>query len=326
MTDERTTTAGGSSESLLTVLVALVANVLIAIAKTIAAMLTGSASMVAESAHSWADSGNEVLLLVAERRSRKPADARRPLGYGKDAYIWSMFAAFGLFAVGAAVSITHGITELLDPEPASDYVIAYVVLAISFVLEGVSFTRAYLQTRRSARARGVSTLARVLHHSDPTLRAVFAEDAAALIGLLIAGAGVGLHQATGSPVPDAIGSILVGVLLGVVAIILIARNRDFLLGESVDLPTRDAVLAGLLANEGIERVTSLRIQYLGPGTVSVVAAVDLAGNAPEDDVAYTLRRLEQEIAANPHVGLAVLTLSAPDEPSVHPGDPVVPQL
>ncbi|QAY74784.1 cation diffusion facilitator family transporter [Agromyces protaetiae] len=317
--DEASKPGEAAPESLLTVIVALVANALIAIAKSVAAMLTGSASMVAESSHSWADTGNEVLLVFADRRSRRPPDPGHPLGYGKDAYIWSMFAAFGLFAVGSAVSVQHGIQELFDPEPAGDYVIAYVVLAISFVLEGVSFTRAYAQARRGARERRISTFERVLEHSDPTLRAVFAEDAAALAGLVLAFLGVFLHQVTGSPVYDAIGSILVGVLLGVVAIVLIARNRAFLLGQTVDAATRDAALRELLGRDEIDRVTALYIEFIGPGTVALIASVDLAGDDREAHIAVELRRLEQEIMADPRVGRAVLTLSAPDEPSIAPG-------
>src|SRR3954454_18706277 len=126
-------------ESVLTVVVAFVANILIAVAMSLAAAITGSASMLAEAAHSWADTGNEVFLLIAQRRAAKPADPTHPLGYGREIYVWSLFAAIGLFAVGAGVSITHGITELAHPEPASDFGVAYVVLAVSFALEGTSF-------------------------------------------------------------------------------------------------------------------------------------------------------------------------------------------
>ncbi|WP_205649392.1 cation diffusion facilitator family transporter [Agromyces sp. LHK192] len=322
MTDDDTKadapSTDASGESLATVLIALAANALIAIAKSVAAWLTGSASMLAEAAHSWADTGNEVLLVIAERRSARPADRRHPFGYGKDAYVWSMFAAFGLFTVGAVVSIQHGISELVDPEPASDYVIAYVVLGISFVLEGVSFTRALRQARGDARRRRVGTLSHVVSSSNPTLRAVFAEDAAALVGLVIAFTGVLLHQVTGSPVPDAIGSILVGVVLAIVAVVLIARNRAFLIGEAVDDAVRDEVLGRLLALPDIDRVTQLHLEYVGPGRVLLIAAVDLAGDEPERHVAEELRRLERAIARDDHVGAAVLTLSAPDEEALTP--------
>ena len=131
-------------------MVAFGANVLIAVAKSIAAVLTGSASLLAEAAHSWADSGNEVFLLVANRRSARVPDDAHPLGFGREAYVWSLLAAVGLFVAGAAISITHGIQELITPEPATDFVVGYVVLALSFVLEGISFLRSVRQAKPSA--------------------------------------------------------------------------------------------------------------------------------------------------------------------------------
>jgi len=301
----------------ITVIIAFGANLLVAIGKTIAALLTGSASMVAESAHSWADTGNEVFLLIAERRSKRKPDARHPLGYGKDAYIWSMFAAFGLFTAGAVVSIQHGIQELIDPEPADNYAIAYIVLAGSFLLEGVSFVQAFRQSRDDARRRNRSVLRQVLTGSNPTVRAVFFEDAAALAGLALAFLGVLLHQLTGSPIFDAAGSIAVGVLLGVVAIILINRNRQFLLGQAVDDDIRELAIERLKALPEIERITYLHLEYIGPERLYLVAAVDLVGNSREDDIALTLRRLENEIESSvEYLAEVVLTLSAKDEASI----------
>ena len=302
---------------MITVIIAFGANLLVAIGKTIAALLTGSASMVAESAHSWADTGNEVFLLIAERRSKRKPDARHPLGYGKDAYIWSMFAAFGLFTAGAVVSIQHGIQELIDPEPADNYAIAYIVLAGSFLLEGVSFVQAFRQSRDDARRRNRSVLRQVLTGSNPTVRAVFFEDAAALAGLALAFLGVLLHQLTGSPIFDAAGSIAVGVLLGVVAIILINRNRQFLLGQAVDDDIRELAIERLKALPEIERITYLHLEYIGPERLYLVAAVDLVGNSREDDIALTLRRLENEIESSvEYLAEVVLTLSAKDEASI----------
>ena len=313
--------SGGPGESFLTVVIAFVSNLLIAVAKTGAAMVTGSASLVAEAAHSWADTGNEILLLIAERRAHRPRDSRHPQGYGREAYIWSMFAAFGLFAVGAAVSVQHGITELLSPEPATDYGIAYAVLAIAAVLEGISFVRSYQQAKRGAVKRRIGLLRQVFRTSDPTLRAVFAEDAAALIGLAIAFVGVLLHQVTGSATFDAIGSILVGVLLGVVAIVLINQNRRFLLGQAVDDAVQQRVLRDLLAHSNIERVTYLHVEYTGPVQLFLVAAVDFAGDDAESSVAVALRQLENELERDPRITEAVLTLSAPGDTDLVPDAP-----
>lgn len=307
-------------ESLLTVVVAFSANLLIAIAKTVAAGLTGSASMVAEASHSWADTGNEVFLLVAERRSGRRRDARHPMGYGKEAYVWSMFAAFGLFTAGAVVSISHGISELRNPEPATDYLIAYVVLGISFVLEGISFIQAFRQTRAKAGRFRRRHLSYVLTTSNPTLRAVFFEDAAALIGLLIAFGGISLHQLTGSPTPDAVGSILVGVLLGAIAVVLINRNRRFLVGQVVQPEIRNTALRLLLDSDDVERVTYLHLEYVGPERIYLVAAVDLTGDDVEHEVARRLRRIERALEAKPVIEEAVLTLATPEDESLTPDD------
>jgi cation diffusion facilitator family transporter len=308
----------GASESLTTVLVAFGANVVIAVAKSAAAIATGSASLVAEAAHSWADSGNEVFLLIANRRGGRPPDRAHPFGHGREAYVWSLFAAIGLFVAGAAVSVTRGVQELIHPEPAERFLIGYIVLAVSFVLEGISFLQSVRQARSEAEPLQRDVIEHVMVTSDPTLRAVFAEDSAALTGLVIAAAGLAAHQLTGSSVPDAAGSILVGVLLGSVAVVLINRNRRFLVGEEADPRVRSAAIRALLAQPEVARVTYLRLEVVGPRMVFVVGDVDLAGDDTESHVAVQLRALEAKISASPAVAAAVLSLSAPDEPPLAP--------
>ena len=306
----------GRSESVVTVLVAFAANTLIAVAKTAAAVVTGSASLVAEAAHSWADSGNQVFLMIANRRAGRPSDSAHPLGHGREAYVWSLFAALGVFLAGAAVSITHGVQELITPQPASNFVVGYVVLAVSFVLEGTSFLRSMRQAKPEAASLHRDLIEHVLATSDPTLRAVFAEDSAALIGLVIAAAGLGLHQVTGSPTPDAVGSILVGLVLAAVAVALINCNRRFLIGEEADPRVRAAALQALLDEPEVARVTYLRLEFVGPRMVSVVGDVDLTGDDTESHLAVRLRALEAKISASPAVAGALLSLSAPDEPTL----------
>ena len=227
-----------------------------------------------------------------------------------------MFAAIGLFAVGAGVSITHGVQELISPEPAENFVIAYVVLGVSFVLEGVSFFQANRQLRAAADLIDRDVWTHLMRTSDPTVRAVFLEDAAALIGILIAAVGIAAHQITGSTVPDAIASILVGVLLAVVSVLLIDRNRRFLVGEVADVKVWNAALAELAAQPEVERVTELRLSLVGAGKVFLSGAVDLVGNADERTAALQLAALERRLVKNPYVVLALISLSSPDDESL----------
>jgi cation diffusion facilitator family transporter len=309
------------SESLLTVIVAMLTNALVAVAKSVVAAITGSASMVAEAAHSWADTGNEVFLLVAERRADKPRDATHPFGYGREAYVWSMFAAFGLFGAGAVVSVWHGVTALSSGESETSYGWAYAVLGISFLLEGISFFQASRQTRAAARSRGLHSLWYIANTSNPTLRAVFFEDAAALVGLGLAGLGIFLHEVTGNAVWDAAGSIAVGVLLGVVAIFLIRRNHDFLVGQSVPQRIWRRAYDELVASPEVERLTFLHLEFVGPAKVFLVAAVDLVGNEDEASVAHRLTALGRRFEQEDLVERAMITLSSPDAPTLTPDTP-----
>jgi cation diffusion facilitator family transporter len=311
--------AGG--DSTLTVLVAFGANLVVALAKSFAAVVSGSASMTAEAAHSWADTGNEIFLLVANRRSVHERDDRRPLGYGREAYVWSLLAAVGLFVVGAAVSIWRGVTELLHGDGApEDYRLAYLVLAVAFVLEGTSLLQSLRQLRRDARTYESDVLEYAFETSDPTVRAVFAEDSAALVGIVIAFLGILLHQLTGDVVWDAIGSILVGGVLGVVAVILINRNRVFLTGEPGPPRLQQALRDKLASFPEVASVRFLRPEFIGPKQIFVIASVDLVGDAVESSIARTLRELEHRFEDDvPYVVEAVLTVSEPDGAGTPPG-------
>jgi cation diffusion facilitator family transporter len=304
-------------ESTFTVIIALIANGLLAAAKTGAGFLTGSASMMAEAAHSWADTGNEVFLLIAEKKGQKPRDEDHPRGYGRATYVWSLVAAFGLFSAGAVVSIWHGITELFAEPTSASFTVNYVILGIAFLLEGSSFFQASRQVHGASERWGMHPLRFVDNTSNPTLRAVFFEDFAALLGLVLAGAGIGLHQLTGQAYWDALGSLAVGVLLGFVAVYLMRRNMQYLLGAG-SAEMRARVLRGILAHPAIDRVSYLHVEYVGPSRLFVVAAVDLTGDDAEPDLARRLRDLEREIEDNDLIEDAVLTLSHPDEESLTP--------
>ena len=268
--------------------------------------------MLAEAAHSWADTGNQALLLIADRRSRRLPDAKHPLGYGREAYVWSLLAAVGLFVVGASVSVWHGIIGLINGGSGpGDYLVAYVVLAIVFALESTSLTQALRQLRAGASRYDRDLVEYALATSDPTVRAVFAEDGSALIGLVIAAVGIGLHQLTGYAIWDSIGSILVGILLGLIAVVLIDRNRRFLTGEPGFPELYNAVVAGITELPEVAAVGFVRLEFVGPRQLFLVASVDLVGDRPESHIAYSLRRLERELASNPHIVVAVLTIAEP---------------
>jgi len=253
-----------AGESATTVVVALAANLGIALAKLAAAIISGSSAMLAESFHALADTGNEVVLLVAQKQSQRPADEDHPLGHGRAAYFWALIAALGVFVTGALLSIRQGVLELLHPEATTSFTVAYVVLAISLLLEGISLLRAYRQLRKEAAELEREFTEHVRLSSDPIARAVFAEDAAAVSGNVIAGAGLALEQLTGSSVPDAVAAVLIGLILTYVALELARSNGDFLIGRSAPPEIEADVRKTILRQRGVTAITELVVTFLGP--------------------------------------------------------------
>ena len=260
-------------QSLRTVIFALAANIGTALAKLLAALFTRSSAMLAEAFHAFADSGNEVLLLIAERRSSRAPDAQHPLGHGRAAYFWALIASLGVFAVGAFLSIHQGIEGLVHPGRTTSFRVAYVILGISVCLDGASLLQSRRQLRNEARTLERTFIQHLSLSSDPIARAVFAEDAAALVGNTLAFTGIAVRQATGSAIPDGIAAILIGILLGVVAFQLAARNADSLLGGQATAALRDKVRELILAQPGILAVTELLVTFIGPRQAWVVARV-----------------------------------------------------
>ena len=312
--------APAHGESLTAVLVALVANALIAVAKSVAAAMSGSASMVAEAAHSWVDAGNEVFLLMAERSSRKPATALHPLGFGRGAWVWAMIAGFGLFTAGSVVSVMHGISAWRDAAhagPPESATLAYTVLAVAFVLEAVSFFQVRKEIRAAAAALRQAPWHFMLNTSQTTLRSVYLEDLTALAGIVVAAAALWLHQRTGNALYDAAGSIIVGLLLGVVALVLIVRNAQFLIGDPGTPAQREAVAQALHQQPDVQQVVQVHLEFVGPGRVVVVATVDLKGDLNEAALAARLRAIEADLTRHPNVALAVLRPATAAAAPVH---------
>jgi len=218
------------SDSMRTVVVALGSGLAVALAKAGAAVITGSTAMAAEAAHSLADSANDLSLFVAERRSSRPPDDQHPLGYGREAYFWALIAALGAFVAGAAFSLRDGIDELIHPSATSSFAVAYIVLVISTVLDLVSIRQSAGQMMRRARRYHREFLEESRVTSDPTLRAVFSEDAVSVSGDLIAFAALALNQITGSSIYQGVAAVLIALVLIRVSLRLIQRSHDFLVG------------------------------------------------------------------------------------------------
>jgi cation diffusion facilitator family transporter len=295
------------SESVGTVVVAGVANLAIAAAKLVAGLVSGSAAMLSEAAHSLADTTTEVLLFTALRRGSRAADDRHPFGYGKESWLWALLAALFTFVAGAGFSITHGVHTIRTGEHSGNYLISYAVLAVSFAIESVSLARAVRQVRGEA-ARWRTTPARFLRlTSDTAVKAVFLEDSAALIGLLLAGAGIGLSQLTGDELWDGLASIAIGLLLLAVALILARSNVSLLVGQAVPRRVRDAIEAELLALPTVERIETLLTMRLGPDDVLVAAKVDFADDATGADIEAAADEAEGRLAAA-HPGIRYVFL------------------
>ena len=264
-------------ESTGTVIVAGLANLAIAVAKAVAGVLSGSAAVLAEAAQSVADTLTEVLLFVALRRGSRPADEDHPFGHGKSAYLWALLAATGTLVLGAGFAVSQGIrTIMAGSQEQGHYTVAYVVLAISFVLEGTSLVRAVRQLRRGAAQYRVTVLRFLRRTPDTTVKAVTAEDSAALVGLVLAALGLGLTQLTGSPIPDGVASILIGVLLAVVAMLLVRTNVSLIVGQSPSARLRDGIREEIESLSDVTRVLEVMAMFLGPESLLVAARVDFA--------------------------------------------------
>ncbi|WP_121399291.1 cation diffusion facilitator family transporter [Micromonospora sp. M71_S20] len=285
------------TESVGTVVVAGAANLAIAVAKLVAGVISGSAAMLSEAVHSVADTTTEVLLYLALRRGARPADARHPFGYGKESYVWAFLAALFTFVAGAGFAITHGVTTILVHEHSGDYLITYVVLAVSFAIESVSLARAVRQVRAESR-RWRTTPRRFLHlTSDTPLKAVFLEDSAALIGLVLAAAGVALSQLTGDELWDGAASVLIGVLLLVVATVLAHSNISLLVGRAVPERLRGEISEELAGLPAVRRIDTLLTMQLGPSDVLVAAKVDFDDEASGATIEAAADQAERRLTA-----------------------------
>jgi len=299
------------NESTRTVWVALVAGLGVALAKAGAAVFTGSSAMAAEASHSLADTANDLFLLVAQLRSTHGRDDRHPLGYGREAYFWALIAALGVFVAGAAFSLREGIAELIHPGVTSSFTVAYVVLAISAVLDLVSFRQSAGQMIRQAHRYHRDLLDESRVTSDPTLRAVFVEDAVSVSGDVITLAALALNQITGSSIPQGVAAVLIGLVLIRTSLRLVKRSHDFLVGAwpltpaahgdgdadgSTTQPLTPAdeerVRAFLLAYPGVTAINEVLVTFIGPGRAWVIARLDIDDDLRAAQVKSLVRGIE----------------------------------
>jgi cation diffusion facilitator family transporter len=302
----------GQDESRGTAVLALVANLGVAVAKGVAAVLTGSAAMVAETFHSIADVANECLLLLGVHRSERPADPTHPRGYGRERYFWSLLAAIGIFLAGGLASVAEGIDALRNPRSLDHVGTALVVLAVSAVLEGASWLKARRQVHDEADDHQVEAQDLIDVTSDPTPVTVFLEDSAALWGLGLAAVGVLGHQLTGQPRWDAAAGIGVGLLLMWIAVRLVILNRRLLLSPSVQPAVLDHVTSVALAEAWVLDVTDTVVVYVGPGTVSVALDVEADTTLTAEELVLRLSELRQDLIDHAGVATVAITLVPAD--------------
>ena len=313
----------GDTESLGTVAIAIGTDLAMAIAKAVAAALTGSAGLFAETLHSFADTGNQLLLLKGLRGSRRRPDISHPFGYGAELFYWSLLAALGIFAVGGVLSVWEGIQRLLHPSDVQMGLVGVAVLGLGFLLDGTSWLASVRQLGREATARGVAFRQHLRSTTDTAVTAVFYEDSAALLVNAIALAGLGLHQLLGSPAPDAVAGVLIGLLLAAIGLRLAARNRALLTNRSESPVVLDRIHDLLAANPEVVEVGQVATVYLGPHQLMVAAEV-----RPLDAISGL--RLEQLLAelrgrvtaALPRAALVFLTpvVTVAQQPEPTPWD------
>jgi cation diffusion facilitator family transporter len=297
--------SGGESAG--TVIVAGLVNLGIALAKLVGGLISHSSAMLSEAAHSVADTVTEVFLFVALKRGEKPPDEKHPFGYGRETYFWAFIASLTTFLVGAGFSFFQGITTIIERKPEGDPTISYIVLAVSFVLEGISFLKAVRQVRGAARKWGIRPTAYLSRTTDTTVKAVTFEDAAALVGLVLAAVGLMLEQMTGDPLWDGVSAVAIGLLLLVVAFVLARANKSLLIGQSASPRIEQELKAEIEAMEHVDGVPLLLTSVIGPGKILVAAKVDFDDTSTVADIERIADEVEKRLVER-HEGVRYVFL------------------
>jgi cation diffusion facilitator family transporter len=274
---------------------ALIGNLLVAATKAVAAFWTGSSAMLSEALHSVVDSGNELLLLYGQHRAARPPDAAHPLGHGRELYFWSFIVALLIFAIGAGVSIYQGIAQLRHPTPIEDAWINYVVLAFALVFEGASWVFSVKQFRSAAARRRLGFYESFRRSKDPPSFMVLFEDSAALLGIGIAAAGTFMAAHFQQPEYDAIASLLIGLVLGTIALVLAQESKSLLIGESADTDLRDSIVRVAAQNPIVRRVNGLLTAQLAPDQILVALSLEFSDDVRVPELEERIVEIERAI-------------------------------
>lgn len=275
-------------------IVALGANLGIALAKFVAAAITGSSAMLTEGVHSLVDSTNQLLLMHGQRQAAKPADATHPGGYGRELYFWSFVVALLVFALGAGVSVYEGVIHVMEPEESVSPLIAYIVLGIAFALEGGSTLAAF---REFNAARGTQSWFGALKSTkDASTVIVLLENGAAMAGILVAAIGLGISQATGDPRWDGVASIVIGLLLGIVAVFLAREAKGLLIGEAAD-PALIAGVRSATTRPGVMGIGEIITIHNAPEQIVVALNVDFDNRLSAGEVERIVDSIERDLQA-----------------------------
>jgi len=278
------------------IIAALLANTGIAISKFIAFLVTGASSMLAEAIHSVADSGNQVLLLVGGKRAARAATPEHPFGYGRDRYIYAFIVAIVLFSVGGLFAVYEGVHKIREPEPLESWAWAIGVLVVAIALESFSLRTAIRETA-AVKSPDESYWAFIRHARGPELPVILLEDIGALTGLTLALFGVGIAAITGNGLYDGLGTLAIGILLVVIAIVLATETKSLLLGESATPEDQRKIVAALEGTPGVESIIHMRTMHLGPDEVLVAAKIAVGHDDTAQSIAATIDAAEERMRA-----------------------------
>ncbi|MFC4586483.1 cation diffusion facilitator family transporter [Sphaerisporangium corydalis] len=282
--------AGGGTKA---IIAALGANLAIAVAKFVAFLFTGSSSMLAESVHSLADSGNQALLLLGDRRSKRRENRKHPFGYGRERYFYAFVVAVVLFTIGAAFSLYEGVEKIMHPHNVESPIWAFAVLVFAIAAESFSFRTAIVESNA---IRGTTSWLNFIRRAKaPELPVVLLEDFGALVGLVFALFGVTMAVVTGNGVWDGVGTLMIGILLAIIAVILAVETKSLLIGESATPEIEEKICAALEGSPEVTKVIHLRTLHLGPEELLVAAKIAVEHDDTAADVAKGIDEAERRI-------------------------------